>query len=132
MSSKTKKNRKTKSKNTTRKNFAKGTFNEARFAIDGVEAKGTNGKFVRIQMLKIPKNPENPEIRRKLTRGIDYWKKDDIIKFNYLSKKYGFPGKKTKGKTKGYILSPEDKKNINILLKSKGIREDEDTPTPEE
>ena len=110
MSSKTKKNRKTKSKNTTRKNvnFPKGKqVIEARFIIDKVEATGTNGKFVRIQMLKIPKNPDNPEIKRKFTRGIDYWKKDDIIKFNYLSKKYGFP----KNRKQGYILTPEDKKH---------------------
>ena len=56
MSSKTRKNRKTKPKNTTRKNFPKGSYNEARFAIIGKEPPlGTNGKFLRIQKLKVPK-----------------------------------------------------------------------------
>ena len=129
MSSKTRKNRKTKPKNTTRKNWKKELVNETRFQIIGKETPlGTNGKFLRIQKLKVPKNPENPEIRRKLTRNIDYWKNEDKIKFKYLSNKYGWP----RNQSNGYSLTPEDEENINKLLDKKKIREDVDTPTPKE
>ena len=56
MSSKTRKNRKTKPKNITRKNWKKNLVNEARFQIIGKETPlGTNGKFLRIQNLRFQK-----------------------------------------------------------------------------
>ena len=127
MSSKTRKNRKLNQKYYP-KNWKK-SINETRFQIIGKEPPlGTNGKFLRIQILKVPKNPENPEIRRKLTRNIDYWKNEDKIKFKYLSNKYGWP----RNQSNGYSLTPEDEENINKLLDKKKIREDVDTPTPKE
>ena len=131
MSSKTRKKGKTnKSKNTTRKNLKKNEAVEVRFNIDGVDIKGTNDRFLRIQKLKTQTEDQDKiEIRRKFTRNTDYWKEEDKIKFKYLIDKYGWPSKENKRK---YILTPIDKKNIARLLAKNKIREDDSTPTPEE
>ena len=119
MSSKTKKNVKTpEPKNKTRKKVKQ--FDENVFKIDGIVIYGTDGKKVRI---KQKRKDKTAPIIRKLNKGKDYWRSEDIKKFNYLIGKYG----KRKG---NYVLDNEDKKIIAEFEKKK-IKEDEGTPTPE-
>ena len=129
MSSKTKKERKVKTNNTTRKAWKKDATHTA-FKINNVHILDKNDdKRVRMEQLKpgvtkfLPENKPG-DVRRLWPKGKDNWKKEDVIKFDYLLNKY-----KKKG---NYKLTPEDEVNINKLLKSKGIREDENTPTPPE
>ena len=126
---KTRKNRKTKSNNTTRKAWDKSATRTS-FKINGVYIKDKNDdKRVRFEKLKpgvttfLPENKPG-DIRRLWPKGKDNWKKEDVIKFDYLLNKY-------KGKG-NYKPTPEDEANINKLLNPKVIKEDENTPTPPE
>ena len=129
MSSKTRKNRKTNSNNKTRKSWHKTQKTEKRFKINSVEILGINGKPVRFERLKPGVTEFLPDykpgdIRRVIGKGRDNWKPDDVIRFDYLFDKYKWQG--------NYKPTPEDEANINKLLKSKGIRQDDSTPTPPE
>ena len=92
MSSKTKKNRNTKPKNTTRKTWKKPDRTQAAFQINSKYILDKNNdKRVRIERLKTDKyEPEQKkgEIRRAIPKRKDNWKPEDIIKFKYLVKKY--------------------------------------------
>ena len=129
MSSKTKKEREVKTNNTTRKAWKKDATQTA-FKINNVHILDKNDdNRVRMEQLKpgvtkfLPENKPG-DVRRLWPKGKDIWKPEDIIKFDYLFNKYNKKG--------NYKLTPEDEVNINKLLKSKGIREDENTPTPPE
>tara|TARA_B100000963_G_scaffold145550_1_gene126757 strand:+ start:1577 stop:5875 length:4299 start_codon:yes stop_codon:yes gene_type:complete len=126
---KTRKNRKAKSNNTTRKAW-KRDARKIVFRINQVDILDKNDdKKVRFEQLKegvtkfLPENKPG-DIRRQFPKGKDNWKPEDAIKFDYLLNKYN--------KQSNYTLTPEDTRNINKLLGKQGIRDDEDTPTPEE
>ena len=116
-------------KNKTRKAWKPKHATRMVFKINNVEIIGKNGKKLRVERLKpgvtdyLPANKEG-DIRRVIPKNKKIWKKEDIIKYDYLMNKY-------KWRT-NYDLTPEDIININKLLGKVGIRPDESTPTPEE
>ena len=127
---KTRKNRKTTPKNTTRKSWNTKVARHIPFKINNEYVLDKNDdKRVRYEKLKqgvtefLPENKAG-DIRRRFSKKKDNWKPEDVIKFDYLLKRYG--------DLSNYDLTPEDIRNINKLLGKKGIRDDEDTPTPEE
>ena len=103
MPPKTKKLKKSTGNNKTQK---KNHFHETAFKIDGIVLLGTDGHKLRLRQRR---NPINSPITRKLNRGKDFWREEDIIKFDYLIKK-------RKKRSGNYILSDEDKINIKNLL----------------
>ena len=127
---KTRKNRKTTPKNNTRKTWDTKVARHIPFKINREYVLDKNNdKRVRYEKLKpgvtefLPENKPG-DIRRRFSKKKDNWKPEDVIKFDYLLKRYG--------DLSNYDLTPEDIRNINKLLGKKGIRDDEGTPTPEE
>ena len=92
---KTRKNRKTTPKNTTRKSWNTKVARHIPFKINNEYVLDKNNdKRVRYEKLKpgvtefLPENKAG-DIRRRFSKKKDNWKPEDVIKFDYLLKRYG-------------------------------------------
>ena len=90
---KTRKKKDTNPKNKTRKAWKSKHSTKMVFKINNVEILGKNGKKLRVERLKpgvtdyLPAYKEG-DIRRVIPKNKQIWKKEDIVKYDYLMNKY--------------------------------------------